>query len=189
MTDAPIGRPEPGEYAPYYGKYVDLVKGDARQALSRQIRNSLELLRSVSEDASRRRYQSGKWSLREMVGHVIDAERIFAYRALRFARGDATELPGFEQDDYAAAARSDERPWSDLLTELELVRRANILMFDSFDRDAWLRRGVASGNPITVRALAYIMAGHELHHMSVARERYLTGASTDETGSTSRPSS
>ena len=111
--------------------------------------------------------------MREVVGHLIDAERIFAYRALRFARDDRTELPGFEQEDYAPAAQSDKRSWEDLLAELELVRRGNILMFRGLPHEAWLRRGVASSNEMSVRALAYCIAGHELHHMKVIREKYL----------------
>ena len=119
------------------------------------------------------RYAPGKWSLREVLGHIIDAERIFAYRALRFARNDPTELPGFEQDDLIPAAHFDQRPWADLLAEFELVRRSNLLLFAGFDREAWLRQGVASRNRISVRALAYVIAGHELHHLRVIRTKYL----------------
>jgi hypothetical protein len=169
-----VGRPEPSEHAAYYARYVGLVEGDdVVRALEDQLPGSLATLRAVSPEQSLARYAPGKWSLREVVGHLIDAERIFAYRALRFARDDRTELPGFEQDDYVAAARSDDRPWPDLLAELELVRRADVLMFRGFDREAWLRRGVASGDEISVRALAYNIAGHELHHMAIVRTRYL----------------
>jgi uncharacterized damage-inducible protein DinB len=169
-----VGKPDVSEYAPYYGRYVSLVAGDdVLRALGDQIEQTLATLRGVTSERSLERYAPGKWSLRQVVGHVVDAERIFAYRALRFARNDRTELPGFEQDDYAAAARSDERPWADLLAELELVRRANILMLGALDREAWAKRGVASGNEVTVRALAYSIAGHELHHMGVVRTRYL----------------
>ncbi len=170
-------RPEPNEYAPYYEKYVSLVKeDDVLGALRRQIDDSLATLRAVSPEESLRRYAPGKWSLREVVGHLIDTERIFAYRALRFARADRTELPGFEQDSYAPAAKSDERSWADLLTEMELVRRANVLMFEGLPDEAWSRRGVASQNEMSVRALAYNIAGHELHHMKIVRERYLAGS-------------
>jgi len=106
---------------------------------------------------------------------VIDSERIFAYRALRFARNDSTELPGFEQDDYVPPAHFDQRPWAELLDEFELVRRGNLLLFGGFDREAWLRRGVANGVGITVRALVYAIAGHELHHLRIIRAKYLSG--------------
>lgn len=169
-----VGRPESTEYVPYYGKYVDLVQGqDVLRALGDQIEGSLAALRKVSKEDSLRRYAPGKWSVREILGHLIDAERIFAYRALCFARNDQTELPGFEQDDYVPAGRFDERPWEDLITELEAVRRATILMFNGLDADAWSRSGVANGNAMSVRALAYAIAGHELHHMGVIRTKYL----------------
>jgi hypothetical protein len=174
MVNSPTDKPEPSEYAPYYARYVALVEGnDVLGALGRQIEDTLATLRGIPPDVSLARYAPGKWSLREVVGHVIDAERIFAYRALRFARDDRTELPGFEQDDYAPAAQSDKRSWEDLLAELELVRRGNILMFRGLPHEAWLRKGVASGNEMSVRALAYNIAGHELHHMKVIREKYL----------------
>ena len=174
MTNSTTNRPERSEYAPYYAKYVGLVEGnDILGALGRQIEDTLATLRGVPADVSLGRYAPGKWSLREVVGHLIDTERIFAYRALRFARDDRTELPGFEQDDYAPAAQSDKRSWGDLLAELELVRRGNILMFRGLPHEAWLHRGVASRNEMSVRALAYNIAGHELHHMKVIREKYL----------------
>jgi len=174
MTSSTIERPDTSEYAPYYGKYVSLVEGnDVLGALEHQIDDSLATLRGVPSDVSLGRYAPGKWSLREVVGHLIDTERIFAYRALRFARDDRTELPGFEQEGYAPASRSDERAWPDLLAELELVRRGNILMFKGLPAEAWLRKGVASHNEMSVRALAYNMAGHELHHMKIVREKYL----------------
>jgi hypothetical protein len=150
-----------------------VASDDVVSVLGTQIEGTLATFRAVSPERSLERYAPDKWSLREVVGHVIDAERIFAYRALTFARNDRTELPGFDQDPYVAAARSDTRDWRDLLEELELLRRANVLMFRGLDPEAWQRRGVASGNPITVRALAYIIAGHELHHLGVVRAKYL----------------
>lgn len=169
-----VVRPEASEYAPEFGKYISLVQGeDVLRALGDQVEGTLATLRKVSEQDSLRRYAPGKWSVREVLGHLIDAERIFAYRALCFARNDQTELPGFEQDDYVPAARFDERAWDDILAEFEAVRRANILMFRGLDGDAWSRRGVANGNPMSVRALAYAIAGHELHHMGVIRTKYL----------------
>jgi hypothetical protein len=169
-----VERPGPDEYAPYYEKYVGRVASDdVVRTLGAQIETTLAFLQVVSTEDSLRRYAPGKWSVREVVGHMIDTERIFAYRALRFARNDRTELPGFEQDDYMPAARFDERLWHDLLAELEFVRGANILMFRGLDEAAWLRRGVASGCEMSVRALAYSIAGHELHHMEILRTRYL----------------
>jgi uncharacterized damage-inducible protein DinB len=169
-------RPDPSEYAPYYERYVKLVEtADVLDALRVQIRESLALLRGVSAEASLARYAPGKWSVRELVGHVTDSERIFAYRALRFGRGDETPLAGFEQDDYIPAAHFDRRPWSDLLGELEAVRRTSVQLFEGFDEEAWSRKGTASGNGMTVRALAYVIAGHERHHMGVLRSKYLKG--------------
>jgi uncharacterized damage-inducible protein DinB len=172
---SPIGRPEPTEYHPDGLRYVGLVPGnDIVHTFSRQIDDSLARLRLVSAEDSLRRYAPGKWSVREVVGHMIDAERIFAYRALRFARSDETALPGFDENTYTPAARSDERAWPDLLAELELVRRGHVLMFDGLPVEAWHRRGIANGKEMTVRALAYNIAGHELHHMKVLQERYLS---------------
>ena len=168
-----IPKPDVSEHAPYYSRYVDLVAdGDILGTLAGQIRSTLAALRRVSEADSLKRYAAGKWSVREVLGHLIDTERIFAYRALRFARNDATALPGFEQDDYIPAAQFDRRPWADLLEEFAAVRQSNLLMWRGLTSEAWLRQGVASGNPVSVRALAYIMAGHELHHMRVLREKY-----------------
>ena len=166
--------PDSNEYAPYYGKYLALVPaGDVVETLSRQLDETLSLLRGLSEDQAASRYAPGKWSIKEVVGHILDTERIFAHRAFRFARNDQQPLPGFEQDDYVAAAAFGNRRLSDLTTEFEHLRRANLCLFASLDETAWLRRGVASDNEVSVRALAYIMAGHEAHHMQIVRERYL----------------
>ena len=174
MSDLKITKPQDGEFAPYYGKYIQLVpEGDAIGALSSQIVGTVGTLRSVSDTDSLKRYAEGKWSIREVVGHLIDAERIFAYRALRFARNDKTPLPGFEQNDYIAPGKFDARHWPALIAEFEALRQSNLAMFRGFDADAWMRQGTASGNPMTVRAMAYVIAGHELHHMKIVRERYL----------------
>jgi hypothetical protein len=173
MPDLLIAKPDASEHAPYYCRYVDLVApGDILGTLASQIDGNLAELRRVSEADSLKRYAPGKWSMREVLGHMIDTERIFAYRALRFARGDRTDLPGFEQDDYVAAAQFDRRPWAGLLEEFETVRRSNVLMFRGLGDEAWVRQGVANGNPMSVRAAAYVIAGHELHHMRVLREHY-----------------
>ena len=168
------GRPAASEHNPYFSRYIDRVSGaDVIAALEAQTPATLALLRGVSEAASLRRYEAGKWSLREVLGHVIDAERVFVYRALRFARADASPLASFEQDPWIAAAGFDRIPWADLVAEYEAVRRASILFFRGLDPGAWQRAGVAGGSPTSVRALAFITAGHELHHVEVVRAKYL----------------
>jgi uncharacterized damage-inducible protein DinB len=173
MPDLLVSKPGAAEHAPYYSRYVDLVAdGDILGTLAGQIDGTLVQLRKISQEDSLKRYAPGKWSVREVLGHMIDTERIFAYRALRFARNDRTDLPGFEQDDYVAAAQFDRRPWADLLAEFEAVRRSNLLMFQGLGEEAWVRLGTANGNAMSVRAAAYVIAGHELHHMQVLREKY-----------------
>jgi len=173
MANFTMQRPAVSEYAGHFGKYVDLVAGsDVVGALRGQIGETLATLGAIAEAASLKRYAEGKWSIREVVGHMIDTERIMAYRALRIARADTTPLPGFDQDPYIAAADFDARRWSGLLEEFEVLRRSNVLMFDGLNGDAWGRLGTASGNAISARALAFVIAGHELHHMKIVRERY-----------------
>ncbi|HEX9918755.1 MAG TPA: DinB family protein [Pyrinomonadaceae bacterium] len=177
MTTLTINRPEETEYAPYYGKYVSLVAGDdVLAALNDGLSQTLALLQQVPESLAGFRYAEGKWSIKELVGHMIDGERIFAYRALRFARGDTTPLPGFEQDDYIRNASFDACSLGALAAEFESVRRATLFLFKHLDGEAWMRRGVASESAVSVRALAYIIAGHELHHAGVLRDRYLPAA-------------
>src|SRR5262252_8393443 len=142
-----MNKPDSTEYAPYFEKYISLVpEGEIVLTLGRQIESTLGLIRGLSAAQGDLRYAPGKWSVKEVVGHLIDAERIFAYRALRFARNDQTPLPSFEQDDYMAPAQFDKRPWASLIAELESVRQSNLLMFRGFDHDAWMRTGTASGN-------------------------------------------
>jgi hypothetical protein len=173
MPDLLIARPDASEHAPYFSRYISLVAdGDVLGTLATQIGGTLAELRKVSEADSLKRYAPGKWSMREVLGHMIDTERIFAYRALHIARGDRKDLPGFEQDDYVAAAQFDRRPWAGLLEEFDAVRKSSLLMFRGLDDEAWTRQGVANGNAMSVRAAAYIIAGHELHHMRVLREHY-----------------
>lgn len=167
------GAPEPSEYAPYYGKYISLVPGDVVAALEDQPHETLALLSGLSEEQADFRYAPGKWTVKEMLGHVIDTERIFAYRALRFARKDATPLASFEQDGYVLAGDFGGRRLADLIDEFVCVRRSSVWLFRSLSPEAWMRRGIASENPISVRALAYIIAGHELHHRRILREKYL----------------
>jgi DinB superfamily len=169
-----ISAPEVTEYAPYYARYISLVPAaDLAHTLEAQLAESLPVLRAIGEQKSLYRYAPGKWSIKEVLGHLIDAERIFTYRALRFARNDQTPLPGFEQDPYVAAANFDARPWDDLVAEFEHVRRSSILFFGALTAEEMMRSGTASQNAITVRALGYIVAGHELHHMAILRDRYL----------------
>ena len=153
---------------------MDLVGGEnVIFALGGQIDRTIPTLRALSEEASFKRYAPGKWTLKEVLGHMIDTERIFAYRALRIARNDKTELPSFDQDKFVAAANFDSRSWTDLHSEFELLRRVNILMFRGFDKQAWELRGNAGGNELSARAAAFIIAGHELAHMQIIREKYL----------------
>jgi hypothetical protein len=166
--------PEASEHLPYYGKYIALVRGeDLIGALEAQIGESLAVFHGISDQKALHRYAPGKWSIKEMLGHLTDAERIFSYRALRFARNDSKPLAGFDQDPYVAAAGSDARLWSEMIAEFEHVRRASILFFRGLSPEAAMRAGVASDTRVTVRALGYIIAGHELHHLGVLRERYL----------------
>ena len=176
-------RPDPTEYDAAFWRYINLVpEGDIVTILSSQIGKTLALLRNVSEEKAGQSYAPGKWSIKEVVGHVIDSERIFAYRALRIGRNDKTPLAGFEQDDYVAATNFNARPFASLTEEFSAVRTANIQLFKHFTDAEWLRRGTANQKEITARALAYNIAGHELHHVAVLGYRYYVQvASQDET--------
>jgi DinB superfamily len=168
------GRPEAGEYAEFYAKYVSLVPGtDVLGALEAQRLVMAQLLGARSEREGNFRYAPDKWTVKEVIGHLADSERIFAYRALRFARGDQTALSGFEQDDYVKGGGFSERTLADLADEFAEVRGASIALFNGLDAAAWQKRGVANKSEITVRALAYIIAGHDLHHRRVLEEKYL----------------
>lgn len=167
-------RPDKTEFAPYYGRYVDKVPdGPIVDVLASGMNETLTLLRSIPEARADHRYAPGKWSIKEVVGHVIDGERVFAYRALRFARRDETPLASFEQDDYVPAGNFGARTLADLADEFEAVRGATIHLFRHFDETQLSRRGTAADNPVSVRALGYITAGHEVHHREILRERYL----------------
>jgi uncharacterized damage-inducible protein DinB len=169
---SPIALPAAGEHAPYYGKYVALVGPDSLAALESQARSTAALLAATSEQQAGHRYAEGKWSVKEVIGHLADGERIFAYRALRIARADTTELPGFEENNYVPAGRFDRRTLADIAAEFASVRAATLTLVRSFDADALARRGSANNTPVTVRALVAIIAGHELHHVKLLRERY-----------------
>lgn len=175
MSHLLISRPRAGEFDPYYARYLDAVPdGDLLRLFEEQGAEMLDLLRAFGEARGSYRYAPGKWSVKEVLGHISDTERVFAYRALRFARADATPLPGFEQDDYVAAAGFNRRSLADLAEEFTDVRKATVKLFAGLDANALRRAGIASGHPMTVRAAAWIIAGHEQHHARILRERYLT---------------
>jgi uncharacterized damage-inducible protein DinB len=170
----PETHPNADEYPEYYGRYISQVpQGNIVATLEQGLDATLSLLRGLSSDQADFRYAPGKWSIKEVVGHVIDAERVFTYRALRFARNDKTPLPGFEQDDFMRHANFAGRDLSDLAQEFEHVRRASLDLFRNLDAEAWERRGTASGEEVTVHAIAYITAGHEIHHRKIIKEKYL----------------
>lgn len=173
MTEFTVGRPNVSEYAPYQEEYIKLVQGeDILKILSAQIDSTLWYLRTLSDTHGDFRYAPGKWSVKEVVGHMIDTERVFAYRALSISRLDKASLPGFEQDDWVRAAGSGNQPLAELASEFECVRRSNLYFFQHLEHDAWMRCGVAAGREFTVRAMAYIIAGHELHHVRILQTRY-----------------
>lgn len=167
-------RPAADEYNAFYAGYVAAVEGeDVLAFLREQYESGLVRLASIPESKYDHRYAEGKWSVREVIGHMIDAERVFSYRALAFARGDREAQPGMDQDVWMASSGFAERSTSSLLTELRHLRAANLALFESLDAAAWQRQGTASGSGITVRALIWIIAGHFAHHLQVLDERYL----------------
>lgn len=168
------GRPLPTETAPYYFRYIDLVgSDDPLTTLAEQVPETQSFFATVSEEKSLHRYAADKWSIRQVLSHVNDAERVFLFRALWFARGFEEPLPSYDQEVSAQTAKADDISWSSHLEEFRSIRSSTLAFFRNLPEDAWLRKGIASGNPFTVRALAYILAGHVMHHTSVLRERYL----------------
>jgi len=168
-----IARPQPGEYSPYYDRYLSLVAdNDILSTLDEQRRQTLLVLSGRSEADGDFRYAPDKWSAKEVLGHVCDTERVFAYRALRIARADATPMEGFEQDDYVRNGPFAYRPLADLIEDYIAVRRATVSLLRSLDEAAWSRRGIANKNEVSVRGLAYIIAGHELHHRRILEQKY-----------------
>ncbi len=160
-----MNRPDPAEHAEYYSRYIELVPdGDLLSTLASQIGETQVMLNNVGADREEHRYAPGKWSIREVVGHLIDTERVFAFRALWFARAAGSEMPSMEQNDWAEVSNAGRRPLPDLSREWSLLRANTIEMFRGFDDEAWSRAGVASGNRITPRACAWIIAGHERWH-------------------------
>lgn len=168
-----IARPQAGEYAPYYDRYISLVGSkDILTTFEEQRRATLLLLSGRSEAEGDYRYAPEKWTAKEVLGHVCDTERVFSYRALRIARGDTTPIEGFEQDGYVRHGPFAVRTLGDLIEDYIAVRRATLSLLRNLDEAAWSRRGVASNNEVTVRALAYTIAGHELHHRKILEEKY-----------------
>jgi DinB superfamily len=172
-----VSRPQPGEYASFYERYISLIQGEEiLRTLDEQRRQMMLLLSGRNESDGDFRYAPEKWSVKEVLGHICDTERIFAYRALRIARADATPMAGFEQDDYVRNGGFGQRLLSDMVEDFIAVRRATISLFRNLDAAAWIRRGVANKNEVTVRALAYITAGHELHHRRILEEKYFAAS-------------
>ena len=166
-------RPETSEFAEYYVRYVELVpEGDITRILQTQRNDALTQFRSISEDRSQHRYAPGKWTIREVLGHINDCERLFAFRAMWFARGLEGALPSFDQDLAVGAAASNARTWKSHMDEFQGLRDSTIALFAGLSDDAWSRRGTASGYEFTVRALAWITAGHLAHHLRILQERY-----------------
>jgi len=173
MNTTNPGRPGPDEYLAYYGQYIDRVPdGDMIALLDCQLDSTCALLAPLSPEQANFRPKPEDWNIIEVMGHIADGERVFAYRALRIARGDSTPLASFDQDLFVANANFSSRSLTDLLDEFAAVRRATMAFFRTLDEDGWLRQGIAADNPISVRALAHIIAGHELHHVADFRQRY-----------------
>lgn len=170
---APVVKPDPSEYASFYETYVSRVPAtDIVGQLEAQRLQMIQLFSARSERDGNFRYAPGKWTVKEVLGHINDSERIFVYRALRIARGDKTPMEGFEQDDYVRNGGFGEQPLAELAEEFANIRAATVSFFRSVSRDAWTLRGVANKNEVTVRALAFVIAGHELHHRAILDERY-----------------
>ncbi len=171
-----VQRPTADEYVQFYAPYIARVPaGDIVRLLAEQLSGTLDLLAQLPPERSHHAYAPGKWTIGQVVGHLSDAERIMAARALRFARGDTQPLPGFDENAYVPAGRFEERALDSLAGELRAVRAASVAFFDGLPPEAWTRRGSANAHGISVRALACVIAGHELHHRAILSERYLAG--------------
>lgn len=169
-----IDRPEPAEYNPYFERYISLItEPDILSVLEHQSGELRTVFGLIPEDRGTFAYQDGKWTIKEVLSHLIDGERIFAYRVLRISRGDETPLEGFDQDGYIENSHANDRTFDDLISEMDSLRSANIRLLTVLDEADWKRAGTASGFPVSVRALAYIMAGHIRHHVAILKERYL----------------
>jgi uncharacterized damage-inducible protein DinB len=176
MSTATLTRPAPDESSVYFRRYIDRVSGeDIQEQLVAQLREVEQLFETVTDKAAMARYAEGKWSIKEVLGHLSDTERIFSYRLLRISRGDTTPLPGYDEEAYTPAGRFDERPLPMLLAEFRAVRQSTAALVEGLAADAWDRRGVANDSSISARALVYIIVGHVTHHLGVLRERYGLG--------------
>ncbi len=170
-----MARPNKNDYTPYYETYISKVEGqNGIFTLESQMNSALKLMHDIPVGKGNYAYAPGKWSIKELLGHIIDGERVFAYRALCFARGETKPLPGFEQDDYVKAGNFNSRNLSDLIKEFEVVRTASITLFKSFDEAAFNRRGLANGKELSVLAILFIICGHASHHFDILKERYLS---------------
>ena len=177
MNTRIVGRPEPDEIPSHYAGYIKRVpEPDPVMVCASQIEETAALLQGLSDTDAMYRYGQGKWSIKEVVGHLADTERIMSYRALRIARGDTTPLPSFDENAYVPVANFDTRSLGDLVGELRTVRTATLALLRTFDADAWHRRGTASGKPVSVRALGFMIPGHERHHVEILRTRYGVGS-------------
>lgn len=169
-----LSRPDKGEYAEYYHRYVSQVpEGNILEVIEGQIAETVGFLSRIGEETSRHRYAGDKWSIKEVVGHVTDVERLFQYRSWVFSRKDVTPQPGMEQDDYVANGNDHKRPFAELIDDYRATRVAGLALFRGFDNDMASRSGVANDVKFSVRAIPYILAGHNIHHMNVIKERYL----------------
>jgi hypothetical protein len=169
-----LARPATTEYDEYYHQYIrEVPEGNILDIIDEQIADTVRFLSSIDEEKAAYRYAPDKWSIKQVVGHINDVERLFQYRAVAFARSDKTPLPSFEQDDYVAAANFDDRTLAELTEEYRLVRSSGLALFRSFDDDILMRRGIATGLEFSVRTVPYLLAGHNIHHTSTIKERYL----------------
>lgn len=169
-----MNRPETTEFAPYYNNYISQIEGDnVMPVLNSQVAEIRSMFADVPEEKGTFAYAEGKWTIKELLSHLIDGERMFAYRVLRISRGDKTPIEGFEQDGYIENSNANNRSFAELFDEFDLQRRSNLLLLNNISDEGSKRMGTASDNPISVRALTYIMAGHVTHHINILRERYL----------------
>jgi hypothetical protein len=166
-------RPSKNDYAEYYDKYISRVPGDDIIGVLNNYPVSIDFLRAIKPDKEDFAYADGKWTVKQVIGHIIDTERIMAYRALRISRNDKQSLPGFNQEEFIKYGNAQRRKLDNLVDEFEAVRKSNLILFKSFTEEEFQRRGTASGYEVSVNALLYIIAGHELHHLNILKERYL----------------
>ena len=168
-----VGKPTPGEFAASFERYVGLItEPDVVNVMARQVKELMDLLSHLTDEQAGYRYEPNKWTVREVVGHLVDSERVFGYRAMCFARGEKAPLPAFDENEYAANSGADAIPLDELLDEFTDLRESNIAMFRHLPAEAWQRVGTSNSKPLSVRAVAYIIPGHVRHHMGVLKERY-----------------